>query len=115
LIFGTSLTEYAQQHNRSPPLFITRSLKAIEKSGGLDREGIYRVSGKQSNMEKIKHAFEMDEETAEFGKNEVPEDVFSIASVVKVFLRELATPLFPFKLADRLLYSRKLLFSILFL
>ncbi|KAI8883097.1 RhoGAP-domain-containing protein [Backusella circina FSU 941] len=106
LIFGTSLAEYAQQHNRSPPIFITRSLEAIEKSGGLEREGIYRVSGKQSNMEKIKHAFEMDEKATEFGKNEVPEDVFSIASVVKVFLRELETPLFPFKLADRLLYSQ---------
>ncbi|KAL9538766.1 hypothetical protein MBANPS3_010691 [Mucor bainieri] len=105
LIFGTSLTEYAQQRNRSPPLLITKCIEAIERLGGLEKEGIYRVSGKQSNMEKIKHAFELDEEAVIIGQNEVPEDVVSIASVIKIFLRELKSPLFPFKLTDRLVYS----------
>ncbi|KAI7897336.1 uncharacterized protein EV154DRAFT_410146, partial [Mucor mucedo] len=108
LIFGTSLTEYAQQRGRSPPLLITKCIDAIERLGGLDREGIYRVSGKQSNMEKIRHAFEQDEEAVVIGENEMPEDIFSIASVIKIFLRELKSPLFPFKLTDRLVYSRKL-------
>ncbi|KAI8646100.1 hypothetical protein BD408DRAFT_380956 [Parasitella parasitica] len=106
MIFGTSLTEYAQQRNRSPPLLIIRCIEAIERLGGLEKEGIYRVSGKQSNIEKMKHAFELDEEAVVIGQNDVPEDVFSIASVIKVFLRELKTPLFPFKLTDRLLYSQ---------
>lgn len=65
------------------------------------------MSGKQSNMEKIKHAFELDEEAVVIGQNDVPEDVVSIASVIKIFLRELKSPLFPFKLTDRLVYSRK--------
>lgn len=107
MIFGSSLTEYAQQRGRSPPLLITKCIEAIERLGGLDREGIYRVSGKQSNMEKIKHAFEQDEEAVIIGENEVPDDTFSIASVIKIFLRELKSPLFPFKLTDRLVYSRK--------
>ncbi|KAK4522025.1 uncharacterized protein ATC70_004564 [Mucor velutinosus] len=106
LIFGTSLTEYAQQRNRSPPLLITKCINAIERLGGLEKEGIYRVSGKQSNMEKIKHAFELDEEAVIIGQNDVPEDVVSIASVIKIFLRELKSPLFPFKLTDRLVYSQ---------
>ncbi|KAI8883403.1 RhoGAP-domain-containing protein [Backusella circina FSU 941] len=106
LIFGTSLQEYAQQHGRSPPLLITKCIEAIERLGGLEREGIYRVPGKQSNMEKIKHAFEKDEEAAEIGQNDLPEDIFSISSVIKIFLRELQSPLFPFKLTDRLVYSQ---------
>ncbi|KAI8327222.1 hypothetical protein EDC96DRAFT_532360 [Choanephora cucurbitarum] len=106
LIFGTSLTEYAQQRGRSPPLLITKCIEAIERLGGIEKEGIYRVSGKQSNMEKIKHAFEMDEEAVVIGENDVPEDIFSISSVIKIFLRELKTPLFPFKLTDRLVYSQ---------
>ncbi|KAL7315514.1 hypothetical protein PS15m_004726 [Mucor circinelloides] len=106
LIFGTSLAEYAQQRNRSPPLLITKCIDAIERLGGLEKEGIYRVSGKQSNMEKIKHAFELDEEAVVIGQNDVPEDVVSIASVIKIFLRELKSPLFPFKLTDRLVYSQ---------
>ncbi len=109
LIFGTSLTEYAQQRGRSPPLLITKCIEAIERLDGLEKEGIYRVSGKQSNMEKIKHAFERDEEAVVIGQNDVPEDIFSIASVIKIFLRELKTPLFPFKLDERLIYSRRFL------
>ncbi|KAI8375225.1 hypothetical protein BD560DRAFT_393091 [Blakeslea trispora] len=106
LIFGTSLTEYAQQRGRSPPLLITKCIEAIERLGGIEKEGIYRVSGKQSNMEKIKHAFELDEEAVVIGQNDVPEDVVSISSVIKIFLRELKSPLFPFKLTDRLVYSQ---------
>ncbi|KAI9280629.1 hypothetical protein BY458DRAFT_499893 [Sporodiniella umbellata] len=106
LIFGTTLTEYAQQRGRSPPLLITKCIAAIERLDGLEREGIYRVSGKKSNMEKIKHAFEQDEEAVVIGQDDVPEDIFSIASVIKIFLRELKTPLFPFKLDDRLVYSQ---------
>ncbi|RCH91856.1 hypothetical protein CU098_000636, partial [Rhizopus stolonifer] len=97
---------YAQQRGRSPPLLITKCIEAIERLGGIEKEGIYRVSGKQSNMEKIKHAFEMDEEAVVIGQYDVPEDVFSIASVIKIFLRELKSPLFPFKLTDRLVYSQ---------
>ena len=108
LMFGTSLMEYAQQHQRSPPLLVTRCIEAIERQGGLEREGIYRISGKQINIDKLKHAFERDEDSVILGQNGVPEDIFSVASLLKVFLRDLASPLFPFKLTDRVTYSRKL-------
>ncbi|KAF7728282.1 hypothetical protein EC973_006456 [Apophysomyces ossiformis] len=106
LIFGMSLLEYAQQRGRSPPLIVIKCIEAIERLGGLQKEGIYRISGKQSNIEKIKRSFERDEESLVFGENDVPEDVFSIASTLKVYLRELETPLFPFTLADRVTYSQ---------
>ncbi|ORX61371.1 RhoGAP-domain-containing protein [Hesseltinella vesiculosa] len=106
LIFGMSLTEYAQTRGRSPPMIITKCIHAIEERGGLEREGIYRISGKQSNIEKIKQAFERDESLVEFGQNGLPDDVFCIASVLKIFLRELATPLFPFAPSDRAVYAQ---------
>ncbi|KAG0168347.1 casein kinase I [Apophysomyces sp. BC1034] len=106
LIFGMSLSEYAQRYGRSPPLIVTKCIEAIEHLGGLEREGIYRISGKQSSVETIKRSFERDEESFVFGQNDAPEDVFSIASTLKVYLRELETPLFPFKLADRVTYSQ---------
>ncbi|KAI8979993.1 hypothetical protein BDB01DRAFT_725565, partial [Pilobolus umbonatus] len=111
LIFGTSLMEYAQQRNRTVPLLITKCIGAIERLNGLEREGIYRVSGKKSNIEKIKCAFERDEAAVEIGQDDVPEDVFSLASTIKIFFRELQTPLFPFKLTDRLVYSLALFYS----
>ncbi|CAO3587118.1 unnamed protein product [Absidia cylindrospora] len=106
LLFGTTLVEYYQLKARSPPLILTRCIQAVERLGGLEKEGIYRVSGKQTTIEKMKQTFERDEEAMIFGKNDIPEEVYCIASVIKIFLRELASPLFPFALADRVTYSQ---------
>ncbi|KAI7865381.1 hypothetical protein BDF14DRAFT_1826494 [Spinellus fusiger] len=106
LIFGISLADYAQLKGHAPPLIVTKCITAIESLGGLEKEGIYRISGKKSNVEIIKQCFERDEEALVFGKDNVPEEVFSIASILKIFLRELETPLFPFKLSDRITYSQ---------
>lgn len=88
-------------------MILSRCIESVERLGGLEKEGIYRVSGKQTSIEKMKQAFERDEEAVSFGQNDVPEEVYCIASVIKIFLRELSTPLFPFSLADRITYSRK--------
>jgi hypothetical protein len=116
MIFGLSLTDYAIHHNgRSPPLIVTRCIDAVERLGGVQREGIYRVSGRQSAIDKLRQCFERDEEALEFGKSDVPEDVLAIASILKIYLRELSEPVFKFKLSDRLSYSSKLthpLFSV---
>lgn len=87
---------------------MTKCIEAVERLGGLEKEGLYRVSGKQSNIDKMKHAFERNEDGVVFGQDDMPEDVFSIGSVLKIFLRDLASPLFPFKFGDRLTYSRTL-------
>ncbi|KAM3578564.1 hypothetical protein VKS41_008949 [Umbelopsis sp. WA50703] len=106
IIFGLSLNDYALQHDgRSPPLIVTRCIDAVERLGGVHREGIYRVSGRQSAIDKLRQCFERNEETLEFGKRDVPEDVLAIASILKVYLRELPDPVFKFKLSDRLSYS----------
>ncbi|KAI8080000.1 uncharacterized protein BX664DRAFT_342035 [Halteromyces radiatus] len=103
LIFGITLMEYTQLRGRSPPLVVSRCIEAVERLGGLEKEGIYRVSGKQTTIERMKQEFERDEEAMTFGDNE---EVFCIASVLKIFLRELASPLFPFALPDRITYSQ---------
>jgi hypothetical protein len=108
MIFGLSLNDYAIQHDgRSPPLIVSRCIDAIERLGGVHREGIYRVSGRQSAIDKLRHCFERNEEALEFGKRDVPEDVFAIASILKIYLRELPDPVFKFSLSDRLSYSSK--------
>ncbi|KAI8577153.1 hypothetical protein K450DRAFT_302122 [Umbelopsis ramanniana AG] len=107
MIFGLSLTEYALYHDgRSPPLIVTRCIDAVERLGGLHREGIYRVSGRQSAIDKLRQCFEREEEALEFGKGDAPADVLAIASILKIYLRELSEPVFKFKLSDRLSYSK---------
>jgi hypothetical protein len=105
LLFGISLVEYANAHRRSVPLIVIKCIEAIERLGGIKREGIYRISGRQSNVEKLRQAFEKDEEAVVL--NETAFDVFTIANVLKHFLRELDTPLFQLSMDDRIYHSSK--------
>lgn len=105
LLFGISLLEYAHAHRRTVPLLVIKCVEAVERMGGLKREGIYRISGRQSNIEKLRQAFEKDEEATVL--NESTYDVFTIANVMKQFLRELDTPLFPLSMDDRIYHSSK--------
>ncbi|RUS14635.1 hypothetical protein BC937DRAFT_93523 [Endogone sp. FLAS-F59071] len=114
MIFGVSLSDYARIHRRNVPLIVTRCIAAVQDRGGLDREGIYRISGRQTTTEKLRQQFERDEEGCVFGEDGVTDDVFTIAGILKIYLRELPEPLFPFALEERIEYSRECrLFEIL--
>lgn len=104
VLFGSSLSEYSNEHHRTVPLIVTKLIGQLESLGGLEREGIYRISGRQSNIDLLKSEFEKDEETVELNSKF---DVFTIASVLKVYLRELKHPLFHFPMQDRMEYSSK--------
>lgn len=74
---------------------------------GLQKEGIYRVSGRQSNIEALKHAFEENEEMDIDKKY----DVFTIATVLKIYLRELEEPLLKIDMQKRIQYSGKFIYK----
>ncbi|KAI8064460.1 hypothetical protein BC940DRAFT_305768 [Gongronella butleri] len=104
VLFGSSLDEYVREHHRTVPLIVTQCITAVEEMGGLDKEGIYRISGRLANTEMLKLEFEKDE--AGFKPQQQHFDVFTIASVLKIYLRELETPLFPFNVQERMIYSQ---------
>lgn len=95
---------YAIEHNKTVPLLVTKCIEAIETMGGLQKEGLYRVSGRQTNIEQLKHQFELDEEKVVLDSKY---DVFTIATVLKMFIRELKRPLFDFNVQSRSVYSSK--------
>lgn len=103
MLFGGSLEGYAIEHNRTVPLIVVKCIESIEKMGGLQKEGIYRVSGRQTNIEQLKHQFELDEDKAVLDAY----DVFTIATVLKMYIRELKRPLFDFNVQTRSSYSSK--------
>lgn len=103
VLFGGSLEGYAIEHNRTVPLLVVKCIDAIEKLGGLQKEGIYRVSGRQTNIEQLKHQFELDEDKVVLDAY----DVFTIATVLKMYIRELKRPLFDFNVQTRSSYSSK--------
>ncbi|KAI9305952.1 hypothetical protein BJ944DRAFT_264311 [Cunninghamella echinulata] len=100
ILFGGSLEEYSMEFNRNVPLIVTRCIEAVD-SMGLQKEGIYRVSGRQSNIEALKHAFEENEDMIIDKKY----DVFTIATVLKIYLRELEEPLLKIDMQKRVQYS----------
>ncbi|RCH87466.1 hypothetical protein CU098_006866, partial [Rhizopus stolonifer] len=103
VLFGGSLESYALEHNATVPKLVIKCIEAIENMGGLQKEGIYRVSGRQSNIEQLKHQFELDEDLVQLD----PYDVFTIATVLKMYIRELKRPLFDFSVQTRVSYSSK--------
>lgn len=104
-MFGTSLEAYAAEHNRTVPLVVSKCIEAVEKMGGLQKEGIYRISGRQSNVDVLKYAFEQNEQGIDLEKLKF--DVVTIASVLKIYLRELKEPLFSLSVNSRMEYASK--------
>ncbi|WVF65636.1 hypothetical protein IAT40_000367 [Kwoniella sp. CBS 6097] len=106
LIFGVSLTDYdftrgeGSDHGR-PPTIIDKAIQAIDERG-LDSEGIYRVSGRHANVQKMVQGIELDEEKFRFDEKD---DVFSIGNILKQYLRELPEPVFPLPHPERVKYT----------
>ncbi|KAG0282631.1 hypothetical protein BGZ96_000295 [Linnemannia gamsii] len=103
-IFGMSLQEYVDKHRHPIPLVIIKCSEAIDRAG-LNREGIYRVSGRHAQIMNLKRLFDSDEDGVDFTNPAYSEDCASIAAVLKIYLRELPQPLFPFTLNERIAYS----------
>ncbi|KAG1151006.1 hypothetical protein G6F38_001630 [Rhizopus arrhizus] len=104
LLFGCHLNDYSSEHNRTVPLVVTKCIQQVELLGGLEKEGIYRVSGRQTNIDLLKSEFEKDEELVELVDSKY--DVFTVASVLKLFLRELKKPLLDLSTNERATYSK---------
>ncbi|KAG1441387.1 hypothetical protein G6F56_011508 [Rhizopus delemar] len=103
VLFGGSLESYAVEHNKPVPVLVQKCIEALESTNGLQKEGIYRVSGRQTSIEQLKHQFELDEEQVDLKDY----DVFTIATVLKSYFRELKRPLFDFNVQSRVTYSSK--------
>lgn len=107
LIFGVQLTDYdfargeGSDHGR-PPAIVEKCIAAIDDKG-LGAEGIYRISGRHAGVQKMVQDIERDEE--KFTITSDKEDVYTIASVLKQYLRELPEPVFPLPHAERVKYT----------
>ncbi|GAA5917452.1 hypothetical protein JCM8208_003971 [Rhodotorula glutinis] len=98
LLFGVGLQDYHAKHpDLLVPLIVQRCVANIE-STGLDSEGIYRVPGKLAKIQQLVHRMEKEEEAFEFGSGD---EVAAVAGVLKLYLRQLPTPVFPFSAPDR--------------
>ncbi|XP_033098750.1 SLIT-ROBO Rho GTPase-activating protein 3-like isoform X2 [Anneissia japonica] len=91
-LFGGDLRKYIAASGQDIPVVVLSCIDHI-RDFGLHHQGIFRVGGSQSEINDIKSAFEK-------GEDPLPErgesaDINSVASVLKLYFRELPEPLFP--------------------
>uniref|UniRef100_A0A3Q2XBT4 Rho GTPase activating protein 27, like n=1 Tax=Hippocampus comes TaxID=109280 RepID=A0A3Q2XBT4_HIPCM len=97
-VFGCHLDTLCHRENTTIPKFVEKCIKAVERRG-LDVDGIYRVSGNLAVIQKLRHKADHEEHLdVEDGQWE---DIHVLTGALKLFLRELPEPLFPFSFFDK--------------
>ncbi|KAG0040647.1 hypothetical protein BGZ82_000068 [Podila clonocystis] len=98
IMFGNDLQDQVEREQRTTPLVVEKCIEAVDKRG-LEVEGIYRRSGMAAESRKLVEAFNNDH-PPDLMDPEIYQDVCSITSVLKQFLRSLPEPLIPSSLYD---------------
>ncbi|GMS95353.1 hypothetical protein PENTCL1PPCAC_17528 [Pristionchus entomophagus] len=97
-LFGSSLEEYCEMTGDEVPLIVTSTIGYLSRFA-LRHQGLFRVSGSTSEINKFKEAFERGEDTVSDLID--PSEINSVAGVLKLYLRELREPPFPLYLFDQ--------------
>ncbi|KAK9693155.1 hypothetical protein K7432_014043 [Basidiobolus ranarum] len=101
LVFGIPLHDHCSKKERTIPYIVEKCITMIE-SQGLEKEGLYRISGQKAQIDKLHHAFEQDE-TIDL---DVDINITALTSLLKSYFLKLPHPLFPFPSQRRLEYSK---------
>ncbi|KAG8933456.1 hypothetical protein FRC02_011834 [Tulasnella sp. 418] len=116
LLFGVSLADYAAErglvggsgvpfesrNGATVPVIVKKCIKEIE-TRGLQAEGIYQESGQLTVLQELKSRVEKDEMAFEF--NSRYHDVYCVASLLKLYFRELPEPVFRLPIQERLQHT----------
>ncbi|ORZ06336.1 Rho GTPase activation protein [Lobosporangium transversale] len=95
-MFGTSLTEQLEYEQSNIPLVVEKCIEAVNKRG-LEVEGIYRRSGLAAEIKQLVQAYDSGQQP-DLLDSTLFQDICSITSVLKQYLRSLPEPLIPFTL-----------------
>ncbi|KAH9007692.1 hypothetical protein EDB83DRAFT_2681746 [Lactarius deliciosus] len=107
LVFGLSLADYATARGsqNNVPTILMLCIEEVEKRG-LEAEGIYTLSRQHARVQELQRKVERDEK--EFSFSSDTDDIYTVASLLKLYLKVLPEPLFSFRLQDRIQHSRDL-------
>ncbi|XP_022180815.1 GTPase-activating protein CdGAPr isoform X2 [Myzus persicae] len=97
-VFGCDLGEHLLNSGRDLPDVLTSCAEFIEKFGIVD--GIYRLSGVTSNIQRLRSIFDEDRVPALWEDESIRQDIHSVASLLKLYFRELPNPLCTYQLYD---------------
>lgn len=94
-VFGAELNDYINRTGRRTPLVLESCCDFLEKNGVV--HGVYRLSGVNSNIQKLIKCFNADEQP-DFSDDIFLQDVHCVSSLLKLYFRELPQPLLTFEL-----------------
>uniref|UniRef100_H2Z809 Uncharacterized protein n=1 Tax=Ciona savignyi TaxID=51511 RepID=H2Z809_CIOSA len=104
-VFGCPLDKLCEKEQTTIPNFIKLCVTEVERRG-LDVDGIYRVSGNLSHVQKLRYMVDRDE-PVDLSEPEW-EDIHLITGALKMFLRELPEPVIPFAFFDKFVAACKI-------
>lgn len=122
LIFGTGLVDYAFSHGDAttastttgtglivpsvrPPLIVSKCIQFMEHPRCLATPGIYRLSAKYSRVQELTSMIEQDE--ARFTFDAEREEAVMVASILKLYLRQLPEPVMTMRWEERIKYTHE--------
>ncbi|XP_061596635.1 rho GTPase-activating protein 32 isoform X3 [Cololabis saira] len=97
-VFGCDLGEHLLNSGYDVPQVLKSCTEFIEKHGVVD--GIYRLSGIASNIQKLRHEFDS-EQVPDLTKDVYVQDIHCVGSLCKLYFRELPNPLLSYQLYDK--------------
>ncbi|KAM4552602.1 uncharacterized protein PAE49_016015 [Odontesthes bonariensis] len=97
-VFGCDLLEHLTASAQEIPLVLRSCSEFVEQNGIVD--GIYRLSGVSSNIQKLRGEFESDG-SPDLNKEVYLQDIHCISSLCKAYFRELPNPLLTYQLYDK--------------
>ncbi|XP_071495619.1 rho GTPase-activating protein 15-like [Diadema antillarum] len=102
-VFGKHIIKLCDKERTLVPNFVSQCIATIDKRG-LMCDGIYRVSGNLSMIQKLR--FQVDQEKpVDLETSPWKEDIHVITGALKLYFRELPEPLFTFATFDRFIAS----------
>ncbi|KAL9707910.1 hypothetical protein quinque_011428 [Culex quinquefasciatus] len=96
-VFSCDLGEHLLNSGQDIPMVLKCCAEFIEEFGIVD--GIYRLSGITSNIQKLRRAFD-EERIPDLTHPEIKQDIHAVSSLLKMYFRELPNPLCTYQLYD---------------
>lgn len=104
--FGVDLGEQMARDDVDLPPIVVKCCEAIEKYG-IEATGIYRISGTVVKVNKLKEKLDKDLGSVDLDADEWSGDINNVASVLKLWLRELPDPLMTYELHNGFLEAAR--------
>ena len=99
-LFGVDLNTVMKNQCNSIPFLVVKCVEEIE-ARGITQEGIYRVSGFADEVDELKENFEKNGRRTNISTENI--SIHTVAGVLKMFFRNLPTPLITAECGDQLM------------